>query len=146
VLAHWSNSPRIDMSSHTDTLSWLRDNQSLLFPNNTASLVDKQQIPILYLWFDPIWIATNDLPQSRGACYPLHHRCGLFITELQSAVCRTTHVVFTLKIFVFVCSLFTLFVFVYILCCGFVLFFFVLCPHVASFSGLFICDSHFGIL
>ena len=32
LLAHWNNSPRIDMSSHTDTLSWFRANQSLLFP------------------------------------------------------------------------------------------------------------------
>ena len=31
VLVHWNNSPRIDMSPHSDTLSWFRANQSLLF-------------------------------------------------------------------------------------------------------------------
>jgi hypothetical protein len=28
VLAHWNNSPRIDMSPQADTLSWFRSNQS----------------------------------------------------------------------------------------------------------------------
>ena len=28
VLAHWNNSPRVDMSLHSDTLSWFRANQS----------------------------------------------------------------------------------------------------------------------
>ena len=30
VLAHWNNSPWVDMSFHPDTLSWFRLNQSLL--------------------------------------------------------------------------------------------------------------------
>ena len=47
VLAHWNNSPRIDMSPHSDTLSWFRANQSLIFLLNAACLVEKQQIPIL---------------------------------------------------------------------------------------------------
>ena len=29
VLAHWNNSPRVDMSGHSDTLFWFRTNQSL---------------------------------------------------------------------------------------------------------------------
>ena len=28
VQAYWNNSPRIDMSPHSDTLAWLRANQS----------------------------------------------------------------------------------------------------------------------
>jgi hypothetical protein len=44
VLAHWNNSPRIDISPHSDTLSWFRDNQSLLFFLNAACLEKKQQI------------------------------------------------------------------------------------------------------
>ena len=32
VLDHWNNSPRIDMSSHSDTLAWFRANQSDLSP------------------------------------------------------------------------------------------------------------------
>jgi hypothetical protein len=31
VLVHWNNSPRICMSPHSNTLSWFRANQSLLF-------------------------------------------------------------------------------------------------------------------
>jgi hypothetical protein len=36
VLAHWNNSPRLDMFPHSDTLSWLRANQSLLFLLNAV--------------------------------------------------------------------------------------------------------------
>jgi len=30
VLAHWNNSPLIDMLPHSDTLSWIRANQSVI--------------------------------------------------------------------------------------------------------------------
>jgi hypothetical protein len=58
VLAHWNNSPRIDMSLYLDTLSWFRSNQSMLFLLNTACLAEKQQIPLLVFgltrsWFEP---------------------------------------------------------------------------------------------
>jgi hypothetical protein len=43
VLSHWNNSPRKDMSPHSDILSWFRTNQSLFFLLNDA---EKQQIPI----------------------------------------------------------------------------------------------------
>jgi hypothetical protein len=46
VLAHWNNSPRVDMSPHLNTLSWFQVNQSLLFLLNAACLAEKQQIPI----------------------------------------------------------------------------------------------------
>jgi hypothetical protein len=36
VLSHWNNSPRLDMSLHSDTLSRFRANQSLLFLLNAA--------------------------------------------------------------------------------------------------------------
>ena len=36
VLVHWNNSPRVDMSLHSDTLFWFRANQSLLFLYNAA--------------------------------------------------------------------------------------------------------------
>ena len=39
------------MSPHSDTLSWFRAFQSLLFLLNAACLVEKQQIPI-FLVFD----------------------------------------------------------------------------------------------
>ena len=47
VLAHWNNSPRIDISPHQDALSWFWTNQSLLFPLNAACLAEQQQIIVL---------------------------------------------------------------------------------------------------
>ena len=47
VPAHWNNSPRVDMSLHTDTLSWFRVNPSMLFLLNVACLAEKRQSPIL---------------------------------------------------------------------------------------------------
>jgi len=47
VLAHWNNSPWVDMSLHSDTLFWFRANQSLLLFLSAACLAEKQQIPIL---------------------------------------------------------------------------------------------------
>jgi len=47
VLVHWNNSLRVDMSLHSNTLSWFLANQSLLFLFNDACLAEKQQIPIL---------------------------------------------------------------------------------------------------
>ena len=47
VLVHWNNSPRVDMSHHSDTLFWFRANQSLLFLLNNVCLAEKQQISIL---------------------------------------------------------------------------------------------------
>ena len=44
VLTHWNNSPRIDMSPHSDTLSRFRANQSSLVLLNAAYLAEKQHI------------------------------------------------------------------------------------------------------
>ena len=49
MLAHWNNSLRVDMSPYSDTLSWFRANQSLLFLLNAACATKKQQIPIFGL-------------------------------------------------------------------------------------------------
>jgi hypothetical protein len=49
VLAHWNNSPRVEISLHSDILFWFRANQSLLFLRNAACLAEKQQIP-KYSW------------------------------------------------------------------------------------------------
>jgi hypothetical protein len=56
VLAHWNNSPRIDMSLYLDTLSWFRSNQSMLFLLNTACLAEKQQIPLLVFGLTRSWL------------------------------------------------------------------------------------------
>jgi hypothetical protein len=61
VLAHWNNSPRVDMSLHSDTLFWFRANQSLLFLLNAACLAEKQQIPILK---SLVWPDRDSNPRS----------------------------------------------------------------------------------
>ena len=40
---HWNNSPRVDMSLHSDTLFEFRANQYLLFLLSDACLAEKQQ-------------------------------------------------------------------------------------------------------
>jgi hypothetical protein len=47
------------MSLHSDTLFWIRANQSLLFLLNAAFLAKKQQIPILYSF---VWQDRGSLP------------------------------------------------------------------------------------
>ena len=47
VLAHRNNNPQVDMLSHSDTLSWLQANQSLLLLLNAGFLAEEQQIPFL---------------------------------------------------------------------------------------------------
>ena len=61
MLAHWNNSPRIDMSPHLDTLFRFRANQSLLFLPNAACLAEKQQIPILQ---SLVWPNRDSNPRS----------------------------------------------------------------------------------
>ena len=61
VLTHWNNSPRIDMSPQSDTLSLFRANQYLLFLLNVAYLAAKQQITI----FDSlVWPKRGSNPRS----------------------------------------------------------------------------------
>jgi hypothetical protein len=75
VLVHWSYSTPIDMSPHSDKLSWFLDNQSLFLPLNVAYLEEKQQIPIWQSlvssdqgsnpWSTTLKAQTHDLPHSR---------------------------------------------------------------------------------
>jgi hypothetical protein len=48
----WNNSPRVDMSLHSDTLFWFWANQSFLLLLNAACLAEKQQIPCNFIVFD----------------------------------------------------------------------------------------------
>ena len=48
VLEHWNKHLRIDMSLHSNTLSWFWTIKSFLYLLNAAFLTEKQQIPILY--------------------------------------------------------------------------------------------------
>ena len=48
VLAHWNKQQSaVEMSLHSNTLFWLRANQSLVLFLNAACLEEKQQIPIV---------------------------------------------------------------------------------------------------
>ena len=56
------------MSLHSDTLSWFRSNQSLLFLFNfLRALHYKQQIPVNNLWFE-IWICLYTCTQKVAVC------------------------------------------------------------------------------
>jgi hypothetical protein len=50
VLAHWNNSPLVDMSFLSNTLSWFRAKQSLLLLLKAACLAEKQQTLILLVF------------------------------------------------------------------------------------------------
>ena len=53
--SRWTNnSPWIDMSPHSDTLSWFRVNQFLIFLLIVVCVVVKQQYQFYSLWFDTI--------------------------------------------------------------------------------------------
>jgi hypothetical protein len=60
VLVHWNNSPLVDMSFHSGTVSWFRANKSLLLLLNDSCLAEKQ--PINSLRFVQIGARTHDLP------------------------------------------------------------------------------------
>ena len=53
MLAHWNNSPLVDMSLLSETLFWFRAKMSLFLFLNAVCLAEKQQIPILV--FGLIW-------------------------------------------------------------------------------------------
>ena len=54
VLVHWKNSPWIDMLPHSDTISWFRANQCLLFQ---LALTEKQ---LTRLGLEPMIYRTRD--------------------------------------------------------------------------------------
>ena len=49
IVSSLKQQSRTDMSSHSDTLSWLCANQSSLFPLDAVCFAEKQQIPIFIL-------------------------------------------------------------------------------------------------
>ena len=51
--------PQVDMSLHSGTLSWFQA-ETVLLLLNTESLVERQQIPVYDLWFDPTRAQTTN--------------------------------------------------------------------------------------
>jgi hypothetical protein len=65
VWCYWNNSQQIDMSPHSDTLSWLV-NQSLLFLLNAACLAEiSNKLQFYSLWFDLIRARIHNLSPLR---------------------------------------------------------------------------------
>jgi hypothetical protein len=52
VLDQWNNSPLVDISFHSETLSWFRANQYLILLLKPVCLTRNQQIPIYCLWHE----------------------------------------------------------------------------------------------
>ena len=80
VLAHW-NTLWVDMSLHSDTISWFRANKSLLLLPNATCSVEKLQILEPGIYHSQDEHANNytrawDLPQSRRARQQLHQSLG----------------------------------------------------------------------
>ena len=61
VLAHWNNSPQVDMWLHSDTLFRFWPNQSLFIFFNAACLSEKKQIPISSIL---VWPNRDSTPRS----------------------------------------------------------------------------------
>ena len=95
VLAHRINSPRIDMLPHSDTLSWFRANQSLLFLLNAACLYRRSNKYQFYsLWFDTIGARIHDLPHSRRSTFE-EGEVGISLTGLILPYCCTCAKIWT---------------------------------------------------
>jgi hypothetical protein len=111
VLAHWNNSPRIDMSPHSVTLSCMIPDQPVFSLSPYCCVLSREATNTNYIVFsltrsgieptiyhtrrpdqglnprsttldDPIRDWTHDLPHSTRACSPLHYQCGQGISKL----------------------------------------------------------------
>jgi hypothetical protein len=67
MLAHWDNSPRIDLLPHSDPLSWLRAKQYLLFLRNDALKKGNDKITELRTILVVVDIGT--MSTVAGKCY-----------------------------------------------------------------------------
>jgi hypothetical protein len=86
MLAHWNFIPRVDISVHSDTLSWFKANQYLLF--QAACIAEKQHILILQSLVWPDWNSnprTTALETSTSVILMIYF-CVIFkhFTNLQS--------------------------------------------------------------
>ena len=98
MLAH---SPRIDMSPHSDILSWFWANQSLLFLHNAVCLAEKQHIPILESLIWPDQELELTIYRSRGK-HTNHYTTYVLLHSLKKQLIlylppfwRVTNIIFT---------------------------------------------------
>ena len=66
VLAQW-NSPRIEMSLHSETLSWSRSNQACSFSLMMCASWRSNTCQFHSRWFEPLGTRTHNLPRLRWA-------------------------------------------------------------------------------
>jgi hypothetical protein len=82
VLAQWNNSPRVDMSLHSDTLSWYGANQSLLLLLSATCIEQWSDIYQCYsLWFDMTRDRIHDLPHWSEDLTITPPRLGFFLIK-----------------------------------------------------------------
>ena len=86
--AHLSNSSRTDMLLLSNTLSWIRANQYLLFLLNAACLAEKQQIPILY---SLVWPDRDSNPRSTALEEHANHYTSDAVTSFDKKEIVTNH-------------------------------------------------------
>ena len=84
VLAHWNNSPLVDMSLHLDTLGGFRATQYLLILINAAYLGWRSRYQFFNLWFDSTsalshtWEQHANYYTTDAVCVSIEHRCCCF--------------------------------------------------------------------
>jgi hypothetical protein len=78
ALTHWNNSPRINMSLHSDTLFWFRANQYLLLLGEHANHYATDEPTIYHTWGDHANHYITDEP----TIYPtLDEHANHYITD-----------------------------------------------------------------
>ena len=81
IVAYWNNSPRVDISLYSDTLSWFQANQSLFFLLNAAWRIrgETTNISLLLSWQERSSNPRSTaLDRARRSFKSLHHRYGSY--------------------------------------------------------------------
>jgi hypothetical protein len=76
VLTHWNNNLRVDMSLHSDTLSWFWAKQYLLLLLKAGWYAEKSQIPIVEFL---VWPDQGLNPWSMWALLTIYNIHGLLL-------------------------------------------------------------------
>ena len=93
----WINSPRVDMSLHSDTLSWFRVDQSLLLLLNDAC-----KCKLYYLCFTPSWLESTIFHiQGQHATYYNTGHTSVFHMQVK---CQPSHLTYLMSWWSFRCQ------------------------------------------